>query len=149
MRLAGLSALVLLNAGCIQHETVVRSSATTVPLQVAEDTDLTTFTNPIRLTSNLPIERRLSIWYRDGNGYFWRQEAHVQSGTPWWQRFPLDLVTDLAPVTFISSQEALIEVQQVNQLTKQSLDDLAQLYGYDYRPPATPQSGSKHSNDIP
>jgi hypothetical protein len=47
---------------------------------------------------SLPIDLTVTA-YEPGDG-FARCEDRVLTPTPWWQRFPVDLVTDFLPMTF-------------------------------------------------
>lgn len=78
----------------------------------------------------LPLEIQATLWQRDQQGNLWRGDAQVQSPRPWWQRFPFDVVSDLAPITFSASAASTITVQRVPSITISELNAAAARFGF-------------------
>jgi len=97
-----------LSAGCVEHRTAVNPPLPAAPAAAGEPATITqlitgaTVTDeprvPITESSHLPIDVPVSVWRRDSDGTLNRGELRVTTALPWWQRFPADIVTDLAPI---------------------------------------------------
>lgn len=96
-----------LACGCVQHRTAVNpplpaapppaGEAAVVTQLIAGATVIADPNQPVTHASPLPIDLPVSVWRRDSDGTLHRGELRVTTALPWWQRFPADIVTDLAP----------------------------------------------------
>lgn len=118
---------VLVTAGCVQHRTAVSPPLPAAPPPAGERAATTqlitgaTVTNeptqPVTGASPLPIDLPVSVWRRDSDGTLSRGELRVTTGLPWWQRFPADVISDLAPIdaeVFASGTATLTPVPAVD-----------------------------------
>jgi hypothetical protein len=129
--LLGLLVLAAMSAvGCIEHRTTVHPPLPAAPPPAGEPAAITQLitgatitddpTAPISESSHLPIDVPVSVWRRDSDGLISRGELRLTTDLPWWQRFPADVVSDLAPVealVFASGTAAFTEVQPVDRTT--------------------------------
>lgn len=148
----------LLSGGCIAHRTAVNPPLPAAPPPPGEPAAITqlitgaTVTSnpqaPITESSHLPIDVPVSVWRRDSDGIISRGELRVTTALPWWQRFPADFVTDLAPIeaeVFASGTATFTEVPNADRAV---LFAQAERDGYARREaapknPGNPVSGEK------
>lgn len=100
--------VMLMSVGCVEHRTAVSPPVQAAPPPMGEPAAITqliagaTVTNeptkPITAASPLPIDLPVSVWRRDSDGTLSRGELRLTTDLPWWQRFPADVVSDLAPI---------------------------------------------------
>jgi hypothetical protein len=96
-----------LACGCVQHRTAVNPPLPASPPPAGESPVITQLIvgakvidepkQPVTHSSPLPLDLPVSVWRRDSDGTLHRGELRVTTALPWWQRFPADAVTDLAP----------------------------------------------------
>lgn len=130
-----LTASVLLT-GCVSHE--ARILAPPEPAGLTGGTVIGSEAHPTppgpeeRTVSRdaLPREVAVSAWRRDTDGAISRQETVVRTPLPWWQRFPLDIATDLIPIDFSVAAETTIAPRPVATRTRADLDREAAAAGY-------------------
>jgi hypothetical protein len=78
-----------------------------------------------------PREIPISTWRRDDEGNVHRGEGLLRTATPWWQRFPADLVSDvLIPTTFTVEAELAVPPVPVPAVDPAALADRARRAGY-------------------
>lgn len=101
---------ILASAGCVRHE-VALVPAPGPALQVAAGPSAARpLAAPVTLSSPLPQDLPITAWRHDGpSDALLRAETRARTPLPWWQRFPADIVTDLAPVTFRCTTEARLD----------------------------------------
>ncbi|HEX3132425.1 MAG TPA: hypothetical protein VHX44_02450 [Planctomycetota bacterium] len=95
-------------SGCIEHRTAVSPPIHAPPPPAGEPAAITQMIagakvinepdQPVIGASPLPIDLPVSVWRRDSDGTLNRGELRVTTALPWWQRFPADVVSDLAPI---------------------------------------------------
>jgi len=135
--------LLLVSAGCVQHRTAVSPPLPAAPPPAGERAATTQLitgatvttepTQPVTGASPLPIDLPVSVWRRDSDGTLSRGELRVTTGLPWWQRFPADVISDLAPIdaeVFASGTATLTPVPGVDHT---HLFDQAARDGYAHR----------------
>jgi hypothetical protein len=88
----------------------------------------------------LPQEVLVTAWQCDAAGVISRDQADVRTDLPWWQRFPCDMATDLAPGELVVRTEYRLALKPVTAHTRAELDREAISAGY-----ASPQSTSPQS----
>jgi len=49
---------------------------------------------PAVISGPLPSEVPVTLWRQDSDGNLFRSDTVLRSPTPWWQRFPSDVITD-------------------------------------------------------
>jgi hypothetical protein len=96
--------------GCVEHRTAVNPPLPASQAPAGEPTTVTHLivgsqvvagpTVPVTEASPMPIDVPVSVWRRDSDGTLHRGDLRVTTARPWWQRFPADIVTDLAPNDF-------------------------------------------------
>jgi hypothetical protein len=70
-------------------------------------------------------------WNRSGeNEVLHRWDGRCQTPLPWWQRFPFDLATDLAPTTFTSERTVTIVCHDLPRTDPERLATEARAAGY-------------------
>lgn len=149
---AALASLVLA-CGCVQHRTAVNPPVPAAPPPAGEPAVVTQLIagatvvseprQPVTAASPLPIDLPVSAWRRDSDGALHRSELRVTTALPWWQRFPADIVSDLAPIdaeVFASGTAVFAPVATVD---RANLFAEAERDGYAHRgdppkPPAKP-----------
>ncbi len=77
----------------------------------------------------LPIDLPFSAWEREA-GVLARCEGRVTTPLPWWQRFPVDLVTDFLPMTFEARAERQVTYVPVPARDDDSLFQEASKHGF-------------------
>ena len=126
----------LLLAGCVSHEARVLA-----PPEPAGLTGATVIGGEAHPTppgpgertvarDALPREVAVSAWRRDGDGAISRQETVVRTPLAWWQRFPIDIATDLIPIDCTASAETTLAPRPVATRTRADLDREAAAAGY-------------------
>ncbi len=78
----------------------------------------------------LPQDVTITAWRRDADGLISRDDAEVVTGLPWWQRFPCDMVTDVAPTELVVRAEYDVVLTPVIAHTRAQLDHEAATAGY-------------------
>ncbi len=138
---ASLLMLMALTAvGCIEHRTTVHPPQPAAPPPAGEPAAITQLitgatitddpTAPISESSHLPIDVPVSVWRRDSDGIISRGELRVTTGLPWWQRFPADVVSDLAPIEALVSASGTATFTQVQAVDRTALFAQAARDGY-------------------
>lgn len=92
------------------------------------------------ITSPLPTEVPVTLWRRDADGALFRSDAILRTPTPWWQRFPSDLVTDaLLPGTYTVAVQHQPVWTPAGGTSTEGLEERARAAGY-ARPPESVES---------
>lgn len=79
----------------------------------------------------LPGEMHVNAWYRDREGHLYRAHDVLLSPRPWWQRFPMDLGSDLLwPRELVVPVERRLQFERVEELEPDYLDAVADAHGY-------------------
>ncbi len=126
----------ILLAGCVSHE--ARVLAPPEPAGLVGSTAIGRETHPSppgpgerTIERNaLPREVAVSAWRRDADGVISRQEMMVRTPLVWWQRFPIDIATDLVPIDCTVVAEATLAPRPVATRTRADLDREAAAAGY-------------------
>lgn len=118
--------------GCVQHRTAVNPPLPAAPPAAGESAVVTHLITgakvtdeprePVTGSSPLPIDLPVSVWRRDSDGTLSRGELRVTTALPWWQRFPADVVADLAPI------DAEVFASGTAELTPVATADRARLF---------------------
>ena len=78
-----------------------------------------------------PREIPVSTWRRDDEGNILRGEGVVRTPTPWWQRFPADVVSDvLIPTPVIASATVVVPTAPIPASDPVALAERARRAGY-------------------
>jgi hypothetical protein len=80
--------------------------------------------------SAMPIDIPMDAVVRQADGSLARGSARVVTGTPWWQRFPFDLATDLTPWPQTVAASATATLAPVPSVTAADLAAAARSAGY-------------------
>jgi hypothetical protein len=131
---------LLVMVGCVEHRTAVSPPVKADPPPAGEPAAITQLIagskvinepdQPVTGASPLPIDLPVSAWRRASDGTLARAELRVTTDLPWWQRFPADVVSDLAPIdaeVFASGTATLSPVPLVD---RSRLFDQAARDGY-------------------
>jgi hypothetical protein len=131
---AWLLASLLLSVGCVRHEVVVRNGDATQPggasdavINLAAVRDLPAATT---IAGPLPQDLRVVAWRRDEHTGISSFSAHTRTPLPWWQRFPVDLATDLMPIDLVARSEMTIVTTPLPQTDVETLAAEARRAGY-------------------
>ncbi len=138
MRLLGILVVVMALAGCLEHRASVAPSADpAAPFEPERREGVAVAADPVlplpagwSATSAQPIERPVSAWFRAEDGRLFRAETLVVTARPWWQRFPVDLATDLWPRPQVIAQSATLAFAPVPRLDDQQLNAAARDAGF-------------------
>lgn len=145
MRLYRLSAVlcsVTALTGCLTHEARIQVPAaavqpTTGPqLEGSTAIGAQTFPTPpgpppsTVLRGPLPQDVTITAWRRDADGLISRDDTEVVTGLPWWQRFPCDMATDIAPTELVVQTDYRLTLTPVVAHTRAQLDSEAATAGY-------------------
>ena len=83
-------------SGCVSHRAQVVPSIG-VPCSAAIGTRvLEPFSAPADEQGSLPRSVPVTAWSRDDEGRLSRDDLLLETPLPWWQRFPVDALTDVA-----------------------------------------------------
>jgi hypothetical protein len=132
MRSAAVAAVVLLS-GCVEHRAVVAVPAPPEDALLAATTvSGRSASTPSTVTtrSALPVAVDADLIERDGEGRIRRAVVRVATPTPWWQRFPADIVTDLTPWTQPVTATAALVAMPVEPVPAADLTAAARSAGY-------------------
>lgn len=78
-----------------------------------------------------PREIPISTWRRDDDGNVQRGEGVLRTPTPWWQRFPADVVSDvLWPATLVAEADLALPPTAVPASDPAALAERARSAGY-------------------
>ena len=93
---------------------------------------------PTQRVSPFAVELPTAVWLRDNEGSLMRGDVNPQTPRPWWQRFPVDIITDLWPRPIELQAHAVIHPQAIVPRDANELDAEAYAFGYasGYRRPA-------------
>ena len=126
--------LLLVATGCVSHVARVRSapSADEVQPSAAIGSRVHGQQPPVvEERGAQPREIPISTWRRDDEGNVHRGEGLLRTATPWWQRFPADLVSDvLIPTTFTVEAETAVPPVPVPAVDPTALAERARRAGY-------------------
>ncbi len=142
-----LGALMVLGAGalqcgCVQHRARIEAAQPPLTAPVGDPGDKPTATTVIIVsriavdppattaTSMLPIDLPVSAWRREADGSLARCETRVQTPLAWWQRFPVDVVSDLLPWTWTADAAGEVRLAVVPTSAEADLLSAAQRDGY-------------------
>jgi hypothetical protein len=141
---------LIATCGCVQHRTAVHPPTPAAPSPTGEPAAVTQVIagakvvdepkEPITSASPLPIDLPVSAWRRDSDGPLSRAELRVTTARPWWQRFPADAVSDLAPIDAGVDASGTVELVPVPTVDRARLFADAERDGYAHRgdPPKKP-----------
>jgi hypothetical protein len=129
-RLAGLTLILLAastGSGCIEHSVRIDAPSGGLPAgaRIVVGTHPLAGTLPSTTTNVLPLELPISSWALTRQGLE-RYDVVARSPLVWWQRFPCDIVTDLALHRFRASTEITLAYRLVTPQDATSPDALAQ-----------------------
>ncbi len=122
-------------SGCIQHEVRVDPPPGGPP---ANARMLVGFRpaapgSAVVRTSPLAIDLAITAWAVDQE-HVLRSDLHVRSPTPWWQRFPCDIVADLLPMRFTARTQVTLAYRLITPndtaTTPEALTTEALAHGY-------------------
>ncbi|MFW5698907.1 MAG: hypothetical protein ACOCYN_03545 [Planctomycetota bacterium] len=119
-----LAAACLLSA-CIEHRAQV-SAPPECELLIGDGV----LSTAAKRKGPLPHEIPAAAWRRDPTGTIHRADLRCATPLAWWQRFPIDLVTDLWPATLTVSAEGVLAPQPIPPRDPQGLEALAAEHGY-------------------
>lgn len=91
---------VLPLTGCLVHEVRIESQAPADAVGAGQNAVVSTLRTgaPAEIRRGpLPHDVPAAWWLRDREGHLLVGQARALSPTPWWQRFPADLLVDLWP----------------------------------------------------
>ncbi len=78
-----------------------------------------------------PREIPISTWRRDDDGNVLRGEGLLRTPTPWWQRFPADVVSDvLWPTTLVAEADLALPPTSIPASDPAALAERARRAGY-------------------
>jgi hypothetical protein len=132
MRFAAAVAVVVLS-GCVEHRTEVAVPAPPADAILATATvggRSASAPATVRTRSALPVETDADLIERDGDGRIRRSVVRIATPTPWWQRFPADLATDLTPWTQPITATAALVAVPVDPVPADDLTASARSAGY-------------------
>lgn len=122
--------LPLLGSGCVAHRVGV-DPATPAAEGVALGASVRSGPSSESITSPLPTEVPVTLWRRDADGNLFRSDAILRTATPWWQRFPSDVVTDaLLPGTYLVTAQHTPQWTPAGGGSTVGLEDRARAAGY-------------------
>ena len=137
--------LALGGAGCVSHEARVHTvepdrhdthssrPPVTHPVQSAAIGSQVYTVQPqlVEERGAQPREIPVSTWRRDDDGNVQRGEAVLRTPTPWWQRFPADVVSDvLWPATRVVEADLVLTPVPVPVSDPAALAERARQAGY-------------------
>jgi hypothetical protein len=135
-RLAPLLLALITLSGCIQHEVRVDPPPGGPPANAHVLVGFRPATpgSAVVRTSPLAIDLGISAWAVEEGVGVWRAELRVRSPTPWWQRFPCDIVADLMPIHAIARTQGTLAYRlitpQDRTTTPEALASEALAHGY-------------------
>jgi len=118
-------------SGCIAHRAEVTpptdaTCSAAIGTQIADP-----FSTPISDSGSLPRSLPVTAWRKDDQGHLFRGDALIETPTPWWQRFPADVVSDmLVPHTLTADASGSVVVLPVPASSAADLTARAQSAGY-------------------
>ena len=149
MRRCALTPLLLVlalgGAGCVSHvarvrpvepdrqDTIGTPPPVTPPTQSAAIGTTVYAVQPplIEERGAQPREIPISTWRRDDDGNVLRGEGVLRTPTPWWQRFPADVVSDvLWPATLVVEADLALPPTLVPANDPAALAERARIAGY-------------------
>lgn len=155
MTAPALLGLLLWSVGCVEHRTAVNPPLPASPAPAGEPATITQLIAgarvmdepraPMTEASPLPIDVPVSVWRRDSDGTLNRGDLRVTTALPWWQRFPADIVSDLAPIDAQVFASGTVTFAPVATVDRTALFAQAERDGYARReaaPKSTP-TGAK------
>lgn len=132
MRMALLAAVLALGA-CVEHRVTVEVPAppadTSMSLLLITGHSASVPSTVVR-RSALPIDLPVDEVIRDAHGQISRSSLRPQTATPWWQRFPADIATDLTPWPQVVASAATASASPVTPITTADLTTAARSAGY-------------------
>lgn len=139
LRAVALLALALLTIGCVTHRASVSPATPAAEGMVLGPRVLPGDATDV-ITSPLPTEVPVTLWRRDADGALFRSDAILRTPTPWWQRFPSDVVTDaLLPGTYTVAVQHEPVWTPAGGTSTEGLEERARAAGY-ARPPESVES---------
>ncbi len=132
MRSAAVAAVVLLS-GCVEHrvEVAVPAPPADAPMSAAMVGGRSASApSTVTTRSALPVALDADLVERDGDGRIRRAVVRLATPTPWWQRFPADLATDLTPWTQPVTATAALVAVPVEPVPLADLTAAARTAGY-------------------
>lgn len=118
-------------SGCISHRAQV-TPPTDAPCSAAVGTHVVDeFTTPISDSGALPRSIPVTAWRKDDQGRLFRGDALIETPLPWWQRFPVDAVSDmLVPHTLVAEASGTVTLLPVPASSTADLAAHARSAGY-------------------
>jgi len=126
---------LVMSCGCITHTVRVEPAATAGSKpQLAVTSRLSATPRAlVTISKTLPVEVRISAWCT-GEAGLERDEQVVRSPLVWWQRFPCDIVSDLAPRRLVAETISTIAYLPVPSASEALLTLEAQRHGFAHAP---------------
>ncbi len=120
----------LLLSGCVSHRAGV-DPATPPAEGIVLGASVRPGPTTELVSSPLPTEVPVTLWRRDAEGNLFRSDAILRTPTPWWQRFPSDVVTDaLLPGTYLVTAQHTPQWTPAGVGSTAGLEDRARAAGY-------------------
>jgi hypothetical protein len=133
---------ILLHAGCIRHVARVTPAAEAAdaehPHHLVVGSTTAPVDGPTTLTSPLPIDAPFTAWKRAESGELFRCDGRVRTPLRWWQRFPMDAVSDFLPIDLEASARADVTYRSVPVRDEADLTQHAQRDGFAHAHAAHP-----------
>lgn len=145
----------LLTVGCVQHETRAEPGVGAPGTLLIDDRVVEAWQQPQTGSGPLPQHRDLTVvrydQHDDGSETLRRADAVLATGTPWWQRFPMDLFSDLLwPGTITVPATMTLAPLDPISYTPTELDALAIQHGYGTAPTVpTPHNAAEPHHATP
>jgi hypothetical protein len=117
-------------SGCISHRARVSPPAGEPASALVGSRVIERFTAPVDEQGSLPRSIPVTAWRLDDQGLF-RGDTLVETPLPWWQRFPIDAVSDVVvPGTLTARAEGTPVLAPVPAGDPAALADHARAAGY-------------------
>lgn len=120
----------MVGSGCVSHRTEVLPAD---PLAdgIALRGRVLKPGQPAVVSGPLPSEVPVTLWRQDSDGNLFRSDTVLRSPTPWWQRFPSDIITDaVLPGQRVVAQTYSPGWEPAGGLSTDGLDERARRAGY-------------------
>lgn len=144
IRLLLAACMLIVSTGCITHRATV-AIADAVPTELEHDFGgvvvqelQVNYDGVSKQEGPLPLALPVSAWRRLDDGTLTRAHGVALTPRPWWQRFPMDLATDLMPTEFVAERIVWIVPQAPQEIDDRTLTERARQFGYASRAEPVP-----------